>query len=115
MAMKVRITFLCFAGILLFCLCQRNQAGLLLQGGIYQLIRLDGEVVAYTEFRPGVGDTYWHAEEDTWYHVVKMQGDLAWVVPESEFLASPARKGNIVFMIGWTLLVGVAAWKAIQP
>lgn len=46
---------------------------------VYRLLLPDGRVIAYTEFAPDVGDYYWQAEQDAWYHVVRVEGDIGWL------------------------------------
>jgi hypothetical protein len=54
--------------------------GLLATGDpVYRLMLDDGQVIAYTEFQPHVGDYYWQAEADTWYVVVRVEGDIGWL------------------------------------
>lgn len=46
---------------------------------VYRLMHSDGRIIAYTEIMPHVGDVYWQAEEDKWYHVVRVEGDIGWL------------------------------------
>lgn len=48
---------------------------------VYRLLLADGQVIAYTEFAPQVGDYYWQADTDKWYHVVRVEGDNGWLEP----------------------------------
>lgn len=48
---------------------------------VYRLMLADGQIIAYTEFQPHVGDYYWQAETDTWYVVVRVEADIGWVEP----------------------------------
>ncbi len=46
---------------------------------VYRLLLNDGQVIAYTEFEPHVGDYYWQAEENKWYVVVRVEADIGWL------------------------------------
>ncbi len=58
----------------------------------YRLLLADGQVIAYTEAVPHVGDYYWQADADKWYHVVRVEGDVGWLEPT----APPGENGRAV-------------------
>lgn len=70
---------------------------------VYRLLLPDGQVIAYTEFEPQVGDYYWQAETDKWYHVVRVEGDVGWL----ELTAPPEENGRKVTQhpLTWVTLV----------
>ncbi len=74
---------------------------------VYRLVRPDGVVVAYTELPPAVGDIYWHAEEDVWYHVVRVEGNIGWVEVSPTLEASPQQPvwPYMILFIGGLLVV----------
>lgn len=81
---------------------------------VYRLLQENGEVVAYTEFRPHIGDLYWQADADIWYRVVRLEADIGWLVvterPTEGLIASrqvvPYYLLSIalVFVLAWFLL-----------
>lgn len=99
-----RVTLICVLLLLLTSLVRAEPA-------IYELVRLDGQVVARTEAVPSVGDSYWDALSDEWYTVLSVEGTRATVGTPAEtkrfFLLR-----NLRFAAGVAVLLTGAAWYA---
>ncbi len=72
---------------------------------IYELVTTDGRILARTEVRPSVGDSYWEASSDIWYTVISLHGDRALVGTEAE-TRTFTRERNTRVIISVILLLG---------
>jgi hypothetical protein len=83
---------------------------------IYELVTTDGRVLARTEVKPSIGDSYWEASSDTWYTVISIQGTRALAGTEAETRAF-TRERNTRLTIGAVLLLGAAYYwhRRVRP
>lgn len=80
---------------------------------VYRLLLPDGQVIAYTEFAPQVGDYYWQADTDKWYHVVRVEGDIGWLeqtAPPEENGSKVTQKPLILVVLALCFMAAVYFW-----
>lgn len=74
------------------------------QPEVYRLLLADGQVIAYTEFQPHIGDYYWQAQQDVWYRVVRVEADIGWLEvtsppPAEETTQSPVLRSATLGLV----------------
>lgn len=75
---------------------------------VYRLLLSDGQVIAYTEFKPYIGDYYWQAEQDVWYRVVRVEADIGWLEVTSPPTTEVQETSPSSLPLGTFILVALA-------